>query len=128
MGTIKLGLENNIKVYFHIPRVEKFSFDNDRSVALYNLMSTISARKMLRCGYQGYVAVVRDTSVKGTCVENAPIVRESIDVFPEELLGMPPDREIEFCIDTVLGTNPIYVPPYRIAPAKLKELKEHVTS
>ena len=48
------------------------------------------------------------------------------DVFPEELPGLPPDREIEFCIDVVPGTVPISLPPYRMAPAELKELKEQL--
>ena len=48
------------------------------------------------------------------------------DVFPEELLGLPPDREIEFCIDVVPGTDPISMPPYRMAPAELKELNEQL--
>ncbi len=72
---IKLGLTNNKNVYFYIPRVEEFSFDDDRSVTLYNLVSTISARKILRRSCQGYVALVRDTFVEGTCVENVSIVR-----------------------------------------------------
>ncbi|XP_057996241.1 uncharacterized protein LOC131175603 [Hevea brasiliensis] len=114
----------NKKVYFHIPGVEEFSFDGDRSVAPYNLVSAISARKMLRRGCQGYLALVRDTSVEGVSMENVPIVREFMDVFPEELPGLPPGREIEFCIDVVPGTNPISMPPYRMAPAELKELKE----
>ena len=46
------------------------------------------------------------------------------DVFLEELPGLPPDKEIEFCIDVVPGTVPISLPPYRMAPAELKELKE----
>ena len=48
------------------------------------------------------------------------------DVFPEELPGLPPDREIEFCIDVVPGTVPISLPPYRMALAELKELKEQL--
>ncbi len=52
---IELGLRNNKKVYFYIPGVEEFSFDDDRSVAPYNLVSAISARKMLRRSCQGYV-------------------------------------------------------------------------
>ncbi len=47
---IKLGLINNKKVCFHIPGVEEFSFDDDRSVASYNLVSTINVRKMLKRG------------------------------------------------------------------------------
>ena len=43
-----------------------------------------------------------------------------------ELPGLPPDREIEFCIDVVPGTDPISMPPYRMAPAELKELNEQL--
>ena len=46
--------------------------------------------------------------------------------FPEELPGLPPEREIEFCIDIVPGTDPISMPPYRMAPAELKELNEQL--
>ena len=49
---------------------------------------------------------------------------EFLDVFPEELPGLPPPREIEFCIDVVTDIAPISMPPYRMAPAELKELNE----
>ena len=45
------------------------------------------------------------------------------DVFPKDLPGLPPDREIEFSIDMILGTAPISQVPYRMAPTELKELK-----
>jgi hypothetical protein len=48
------------------------------------------------------------------------------DVFPEELPGMPPDREIEFVIELVPGTAPIFKRPYRMAANKLAELKEQL--
>ena len=51
------------------------------------------------------------------------MVREFDDVFPAELPGLPPDREINFCIDLIPGTQPISKAPYRMAPAELKELK-----
>ena len=50
-------------------------------------------------------------------------MREFPDVFPEDLLGLPPDREIEFSIDLLPGFNPICKAPYRMAPAELRELK-----
>ena len=56
-------------------------------------------------------------------VEDVPVVREFSDVFPEELPGLPPEREIEFAIEVQPGTDPISIPPYRMAPAELKELK-----
>jgi hypothetical protein len=46
-------------------------------------------------------------------------VSEFIDVFPEELPGMPPDREIEFVIELVPGTAPIFKRPYRITTNQL---------
>ena len=52
------------------------------------------------------------------------VVREFPDVFPDELPGLPPVREIDFCIDLVPGTSPISMAPYRFAPAELVELKK----
>ncbi|XP_059315770.1 uncharacterized protein LOC132066481 [Lycium ferocissimum] len=53
--------------------------------------------------------------------ESVPVVCEFSEVFPEDLPGIPPDREIEFGIDLLLGTKPISIPPYRMAPLKVKE-------
>ena len=53
-----------------------------------------------------------------------PVVSEFPDVFPEELLVMPPDRELEFAIDLVPGTAPLYKKYYRIASSELMELKK----
>jgi hypothetical protein len=53
-------------------------------------------------------------------------VSEFLDVFPEELSGMPPDREIEFVIELVPGTAPIFKRPYRMAANQLAELKEQL--
>jgi hypothetical protein len=55
-----------------------------------------------------------------------PMVNEFSDVFPEELPGMPPDRDIEFVIELKPGTTPIYKTPYRMTTLELAELKEHV--
>ena len=51
---------------------------------------------------------------------------EFLDIFPEGLSGLPPHREIEFCIDVVSDTAPISMQPYRMATADLKELKEQL--
>ena len=47
-------------------------------------------------------------------------------MFTADLPGMPPDRDIDFCIDLEPGTRPISIPPYRMAPAELRELKAHL--
>jgi hypothetical protein len=53
-----------------------------------------------------------------------PVVCEYLDVFPEELPGLPPDRDVEFMIDLVPGTAPIAKRPYRISAEELTELKK----
>jgi hypothetical protein len=55
------------------------------------------------------------------------VVRDFPDVFPEELPGMPPDREVEFVIDLLPGTAPISKRPYRMSVEELKELKKKLT-
>jgi hypothetical protein len=55
-----------------------------------------------------------------------PVVNEFPDVFPEELPGMPPDRDIEFMIDLVPSTALIYKRPYRMVAKQLAELKDQI--
>ena len=55
-----------------------------------------------------------------------PVVREFEDVFPEEVPGLPPRREVEFFIDLVLGAGPVSIAPYCMAPTELVELKKQI--
>ena len=55
------------------------------------------------------------------------MVKEFEDVFSEDLFGLPPDREIEFSIDVFLGSSPISIASYKMAPAELDELKKQLT-
>ena len=98
----------------------------DKSSAPQNLISAIIARKMLRKGCQGYLELVKDTTAERTSISDVPVACEFLDVFPEELPGLPPHREIKLCIDMVSDTAPISMPPYKMAPAELKELKEQL--
>ncbi|KAL0447300.1 UNVERIFIED_CONTAM: RNA-directed DNA polymerase [Sesamum latifolium] len=59
-------------------------------------------------------------------VLEVPVVREFPDVFPEELPGLPPHREVDFEIETIPGAAPISIAPYRMAPSELKELKKQL--
>jgi hypothetical protein len=54
------------------------------------------------------------------------VVCEYPDVFPDELPGMPPDRDVEFVIELQLGTAPISKRPYRMPPKELAELKKQL--
>jgi hypothetical protein len=55
--------------------------------------------------------------------EGISVIEEFVDVFPEELLGIPPERGVEFYIDLIPGTAPIAKRPYCMAPTELTELK-----
>ncbi|MCI75796.1 cellular nucleic acid-binding protein, partial [Trifolium medium] len=57
-------------------------------------------------------------------VDTLPVVREFVDVFPDDILELPPEREVEFSIDIVPGTTPISMAPYRMSAAELEKLKE----
>ena len=63
-------------------------------------------------------------SMQATSVEEVPVVCEYPNVFPEELLGMPPDRDLEFIIDPIPRTAPIAKRPYRMAANELEEWKK----
>jgi NAD-dependent dihydropyrimidine dehydrogenase PreA subunit len=62
-------------------------------------------------------------AVEGIKLKDIPIVCEYPDVFPDNLPGMPPDRDIEFIIELQLGTAPISKRPYHMPPNELAELK-----
>ncbi|GJS84961.1 putative reverse transcriptase domain-containing protein [Tanacetum coccineum] len=57
-------------------------------------------------------------------LEDVPIVQDFPDVFPEDLPGLPPARQVGFQIDLVPGATPVVRAPYRLAPSKMKELSE----
>ncbi|GKE94499.1 putative reverse transcriptase domain-containing protein [Tanacetum coccineum] len=59
-------------------------------------------------------------------LEDVPIVRDFPEVFPEDLPGLPPTRQVEFQIDLVPGAAPVARAPYRLAPSKMKELSEQL--
>jgi hypothetical protein len=54
------------------------------------------------------------------------VVRDFSDIFPEELLGMPPYREIEFIVDPLSRTAPTFKRPYRMSEEELKGLKKQL--
>ena len=91
-----------------------------------SLINAMTASKMLRKGCQGYFAFVVDRRQEGTRLEDIPIVKEFPDVFPDDISGLLPDREVEFTIDLIPGTEPISIPPYRMAPTELRELKNQL--
>ncbi|GKD40149.1 hypothetical protein Tco_1260356 [Tanacetum coccineum] len=59
-------------------------------------------------------------------LEGIPVIREFPGVFLEDLSGLPPYREVEFCIDLIPGAMPVAKSPYRLAPTEMQELSNQL--
>ncbi|GKG26108.1 hypothetical protein Tco_0399254, partial [Tanacetum coccineum] len=69
---------------------------------------------------------VEDKSEKKR-LKGVPIVQDFPEVFPEDLPGLPPTRQVEFQIDLLPGAAPVARAPYRLAPSEMKELSEQLS-
>ncbi|KAH0650460.1 hypothetical protein KY284_030372 [Solanum tuberosum] len=90
---------------------------------------TAKRRKGRQASLSGLVSraqKVRDMDSENPTLKSVPIVNEFLEVFPDDLPGVPPKREIDFDIDLFPDTQPIFIPPYRMDLAELKELKEQL--
>ena len=81
---------------------------------------------MISRGYVSHLVHVKDSSFDTSSIESVPIVNEYSDIFPKDLPRIVSKREIDFDIDLFLDTQPISIPPYRMAPAELKKLKKQL--
>nr|GEX88678.1 putative reverse transcriptase domain-containing protein [Tanacetum cinerariifolium] len=86
----------------------------------------ISDKKIVGCDV--FLAHITTKEAKdkseGKRLKDVPIVRDFPEVFPKELPGIPPARQVEFQIDLVPGAALVARAPYRLAPSKMKELAE----
>ncbi|KAL4023067.1 hypothetical protein IC575_016815 [Cucumis melo] len=111
------------EVAFNSPLMASFKFKGEGSRSLPKVISAMRATKLLSRGTLSILASVVDTREVDVSLSSELVVRDYPDVFPEELSGLPPHREIEFAIELEPGTVPISRAPYRMAPTELKELK-----
>ncbi|KAL0320172.1 UNVERIFIED_CONTAM: Retrovirus-related Pol polyprotein from transposon opus [Sesamum radiatum] len=101
-------------------------FVSDRQVIPVCVISAIEVRRLISEGCEVYLANVIDTKMDTPTLQEIPIVRDFSEVFPDDLLGLPPQRKIDFTIETLLGVAPISIVPYRMAPIELRELKKQI--
>ncbi|CAA0827428.1 Uncharacterized mitochondrial protein AtMg00860, partial [Striga hermonthica] len=115
------------EITLYLPGDESITFFGSRNRSLPQVVSMAKATKLLRRGNcQGYLVSLVDDSQKARTPHDVPIVREFVDVFPDELQGGPPNRQVEFSIDLMPGAGPVSKAPYRMAPKELQELKTQI--
>ncbi|XP_073304158.1 uncharacterized protein [Primulina huaijiensis] len=109
------------------PNGQPFIFEATRYQQMPHIISCICARKLMRKGCQAFLAsIVTMTELVSQRLENVEVVRDFSCVFPDDVSGIPPDREVGFSIELMLGTVPISKTPYCLAPAEMKDLKDQI--
>ncbi|GJX38931.1 putative reverse transcriptase domain-containing protein [Tanacetum coccineum] len=104
--------------------------NNQREESRLNIISCTKAQEYLSKGCDVFLAHITTKEAKDKSeekrLEDVPIVRDFPEVFPEDLPGIPPARQVEFQIDLVPGAAPVARAPYRLAPSEMKELAEQL--
>ena len=86
-------------------------------------MNAIKAKHLLEKGATGYLLTMINYEKEAVLLKDIPVACEFEDVFPTELPGLSPQREIDFRIEVESGSTPFSKTPYRMAPIELKELR-----
>jgi hypothetical protein len=113
-------------VVFQLPGVERFKFNGSCTRATPLLLSRIQAARNIWQGALAFLAYVTVKPEVKRKLEDILVACDYPDMFPEAVTGLPPNREIEFTIDLIPGTQPIHKAPCRMVPAEFKEMKEQL--
>ena len=92
------------------PGTDPLVWEGDYTSNPVRIVSFLRAKRMVSKGCLAFLAHIRDDTTQVPSIESVSIVREFLDVLPADLPGMPPDRDIDFCIDLEPGTRPISNP------------------
>lgn len=119
--------ENHAKIIcdekvVHIPlNNETLIVREERSKTRLSIISCVKVVKYIERGCQVFLAQVTEKKSEEKRLEDVPVVRNFPEVFPEDLPGLPPSRQVEFQIDLMPGAAPVARAPYRLAPSEMKE-------
>ncbi|XP_019184997.1 PREDICTED: uncharacterized protein LOC109179978 [Ipomoea nil] len=111
------------KVVLRGPNWKRVSYRGSTEEPGIKLVSMTKMKKYMEKGHDIFLCSVENLKAKGDATQTIPVVCEFLNVFLEEIPGIPPPREVEFSVDLVPGTTPISKAPYRLAPKEMKELK-----
>ncbi|XP_071708392.1 uncharacterized protein [Rutidosis leptorrhynchoides] len=86
----------------------------------------LKAKKSLSKGFESFLAYVVDGKKEKKALVDIPVVSEFPEVFPDELSGLPPVREVEYKIELVPGATPVAKAQYRLAPSEIREMMSQI--
>ncbi|XP_076914673.1 uncharacterized protein LOC143573761 [Bidens hawaiensis] len=116
---------NKKAIELQAPNKRTIQIAGDKDVGQASIISMIKSKKCLnQCCLEFMAYVAEEPKPKET--KDVLIVAEFSDVFPDELPGIPPNREVEFRIDLIPITTPIAKAPYQLSPMEMKELKKQL--
>nr|GEZ82863.1 reverse transcriptase domain-containing protein [Tanacetum cinerariifolium] len=101
---------------------------NNGRESLLTVISCTKAQEYMSKGCQIFMAQIfakkEEDKSEGKQLKDVPIVRDFPEVFPEDLLSLPPARPVKFQIDLIPGAAPVARAPYRLAPSEMKEFSK----
>nr|GEX14794.1 hypothetical protein [Tanacetum cinerariifolium] len=111
------------KKVVHIPIKNKtLVVEGDRGTSRLKVISCIKAKKYIERGHRLFMVHVTEKEPKEKRLEDVPVIRDFLEVFPDDLLGLPPPQQVEFRIKLVPGNAPVARAPYRLAPSEMKDM------
>ncbi|XP_070002150.1 uncharacterized protein [Nicotiana sylvestris] len=113
-------------VRFQFPNEEVFEWKGSSALLVGKFISYLKAQRMIGKGCLAYLAHIINPKSEPPALQSVPVVKEFLEVFPDDLPGLYPKRIIDFGIELMPSTQPISIPPYRMAPTKLNELREQL--
>ncbi|XP_052477103.1 uncharacterized protein LOC128032540 [Gossypium raimondii] len=93
---------------------------------LSSVISALVAKKLVRKGCETFLAYVSISDSRDSIVKDIKTVKDVSNVFPDELSGLHPNREVEFGIELFSGTALVFIAPNRKAPKELVELNAQI--
>ncbi|GJV99157.1 putative reverse transcriptase domain-containing protein [Tanacetum coccineum] len=120
-------------LFFYGEKVVRIPYENktltvesDKGVSRLKVISCIKARKYIKRACHLFLAHLNEKKPKEKQLEDVPIICDFPEVFPDDLLGLPPPRQVEFRINLVPGAAPVARALYCLAPSEMGELPEQL--
>nr|GEW02454.1 hypothetical protein [Tanacetum cinerariifolium] len=111
----------------HVPyRNKTLVVKSDSDVSRLKVISCVKARKYIKRGSKLFIAQVKKKEPVKKPLQDVPVICNFPEVFPDDLPGLPPPRQVEFKIELIPGAAPVAHAPYRLASFELKELSDQL--